>query len=168
MTQSRELALLAAVREALAAELMDIEAVVQARMMPHIESEELSTLHVVCYWDGGERSIVGRGIDERSITIGIALQQAVPHASQNDRGETVFDGVDSLPFADQMFALADRLQSLWEADGSLRNVQLAGCTYAEMDTGNLYEPADLLTKGVLSIVFAVTYSYHRHDTEDDE
>lgn len=155
---SIELRLLEAVESELKA-IVDIRGTVQRRLMPLLEKQDLLGLQVTPYWDGGKRSIDGRGVDHSQIIIGVAIQQAVPHAESNDRGETVFDGIDNLTFADTMFALAAELQDLWGPDGDLRDNMLAGCVFQDIDQDQLYEPMHLLTHGVMSIVFTLTYGY---------
>ena len=140
--------------------------IVQQRMMPLVEREELEQLHVTPYFDGGGLEEDLRGTDDEEIIVGIAIQKAVPHAESNDRGISVFDGIDNLPFAREMFALSREIKSLWQPEGSLRDTPLAGCVFRRIDQDNLFEPTHLLSKGVLSIVIGVTYGHTLLDDEE--
>lgn len=164
--QSLELKLLKAIANAMQPTIDD-RATVQTRLVPLLEAEELEDLHVTVFWDGGGPGVQNRGMDTEYIAAGIAIQKAVPHAESDERGVTVFGGVDNLPFADEMFALAREVKALWGPDGKLRDTELVGCTFRDVQQENLFEPMHLVTKGVLTVVIDVIYG-HTICEEDDE
>lgn len=144
------------------------------RFMPLMERADLEDLHVVVYLDAGDDTIVGRGIDTRDITVGIAIQQAVPHAESHVDGQTIFDGVDNIEFSDSILALATELRALWRPKsplnnaGELRDKTIVGCVFRDLEQDHLYEPHHLLTKGVMSVVFTVMYSHAITAAKDDD
>ncbi len=144
------------------------------RFMPLLERADLDELKVTVYLDAGEDTIVGRGIDTREISVGIAIQQAVPHAESDVSGQTIFDGVDNIEFSDSILALATELRAMWRpksplhAAGQLRDKTIVGCVFRDLEQDHLYEPNHLLIKGVMSVVFTVLYSHVITAAKDDD
>lgn len=146
---------------------------VQKRIAPIRERREFADdeLKVTPYWNGGGYYIKNRGLDTEGYVIGIALQRPVPQANTSQRGEFVFSGIDDIPFAGEMFDLAREVMDLWHPDDiddpeALRNRQIAGCQFLEIDREHLFEPQHLITKAVFSIVIDVLYG--RTICDEDE
>lgn len=155
-------------------EVLGARAIAVRRFMPLFERADLEELKVTVYLDAGEDTIVGRGIDQREISVGIAIQQAVPHAESDVSGETIFDGVDNIEFSDSILALATELRALWRpksplnSAGQLRDKTIVGCVFRDLEQDHLYEPNHLLTKGVMTVCFAVMYTHAITAAKDDD
>lgn len=165
--------------EALQTELDDLtDLVFDRRLKPRLDRTEFEAdkVYVSTFVGTGSWEIIGRQVDKQRWELLLAIQAALPDStppvSGNPFGAVNSITADPVAWGDDVFEKVERIKDLFRAQtpdqaaGALRDRELAGCYFVEMQHDPIYVPQQLDELGILTSVLSLTYRVVDPDEDD--
>lgn len=148
------------------------------RLKPRLDRSEFESgkIYVSTFIGTGSWEIIARQADRQQWELLLAIQASLPDSqpppSGNPFGPVNSVAADPVAWGDDVFEHVERVKDLFRAEtpdmpaGALRDRELAGCYFIEMQHDPIYVPSHLDELGILSSILSVTYRVVDPDEDD--
>lgn len=129
------------------------------KYVPYLTSQhiQLTDERITVYPISDAEETLCRSHDANRIVLGIQVAQTLPECgSQNDGNPDA--EINNLDFLDARMQTVDDIKGLFRDGGALREEQIGGCQFLELDHPRLYNSEELHQR-LFSSIIAITFGY---------